>query len=134
VSCGTNPSTGAAYTYNSNGERSSATPYVSSSPQTSTNYSWNPYGELCNVSSASSTSCASTPSTGTSYTYNGDGVRTTATTVSSGAVTSTTDSAWDAVTGGSIPLNIDDATTTSSGTTNTSYIYGDLLFGGTAPV
>lgn len=31
-------------------------------------------------------------------------------------------------------MNINDATTNSSGSTNTSYIYGDLLFGGTAPV
>ena len=58
----------------------------------------------------------------------------TATKTSSGTVTSTTNSAWDSVTSGSIPLNIDDATTTSSGTTNASYIYGDLLSGGTAPV
>ena len=36
--------------------------------------------------------------------------------------------------GGSIPLNINDASTTSGATTTTSYIYGDLLFGGTAPV
>ena len=134
VACGTNPSTGTAYTYTSNGERASVTPYASGVAQTSANYSWNPYGELCNVSSASSTSCGSTLSTGASYTYNGDGLRTAATTVSSGTVTSTTASAWDTVTGGSIPLNINDATTISSGTTNTSYIYGDLLLGGTAPV
>ncbi|MGH3733684.1 MAG: RHS repeat-associated core domain-containing protein [Acidimicrobiales bacterium] len=38
------------------------------------------------------------------------------------------------VTGGSIPLNINDTTTTSSGTSNVSYMYGDLLSGGTAPV
>jgi RHS repeat-associated protein len=48
--------------------------------------------------------------------------------------TTTTDSAWDTVSGGSIPLNINDQATTSSATTNTSYLYGDLLFGGTAPL
>jgi RHS repeat-associated protein len=47
---------------------------------------------------------------------------------------SVTDSTWDVVSGGSIPLNINDATTSSGVTTNTSYIYGDLLLGGTAPV
>jgi RHS repeat-associated protein len=46
----------------------------------------------------------------------------------------TTDSMWDPVAGGSIPLNINDATTSGSSTTNVSYIYGDLLFGGTAPI
>ncbi len=134
VACGTNSSTGTAYAYATNGERASATPYVSGVAQTSTNYSWNPYGELCNVSSASSTSCASTPSTGSSYTYNGVRLRMSTTTTSSGTVTSTTDSTWDSVTGGSTPLNINDTTTTSSGTSNVSYIYGDLLSGGTAPV
>jgi len=38
------------------------------------------------------------------------------------------------VTGGSIPLNINDTVTTSSGSSTSSYLYGDLLFGGTAPV
>jgi RHS repeat-associated protein len=47
---------------------------------------------------------------------------------------SVTDSTWDVVSGGSIPLNVNDATTVSGTTTNTSYLYGDLLFGGTAPV
>jgi RHS repeat-associated protein len=47
---------------------------------------------------------------------------------------STTNSTWDVVSGGSIPLNVNDATTSGSSTTNVSYIYGDLLFGGTAPV
>ncbi|MEO9180359.1 MAG: RHS repeat-associated core domain-containing protein, partial [Acidimicrobiales bacterium] len=103
-------------------------------PTTSTtDYAWNSYGELCNVSAAT-TACGSAPSSGTAYTYNGDGLRMTATESSSGAMTSTTNSTWDNVGGGSIPLNINDATTTSSGTTNTSYIYGDLLFGGTAPI
>jgi RHS repeat-associated protein len=53
-------------------------------------------------------------------------------TTSSGS--SVTDSTWDVVSGGSIPLNVNDATTSSGSTTNTSYLYGNLLFGGTAPV
>lgn len=103
----------------------------------STHYAWNPYGELCNVSAALSTSCGSTPPTGTSYAYNGDGLRMTATaavTVGPTTTTTTTDSTWDYVTGGSIPLNVNDALTSGSTTTNTSYIYGNLLFGGTAPL
>ena len=134
ISCTANPSTGTKIAYTTNGQRTSATPYSSGTPGSSTYYDWNPYGQLCNVSSGSSTSCASTPSTGSSYAYNGDGLRMTATKTSSGTVTSTTNSVWDSVTSGSIPLNIDDATMTSSGTTNASYIYGDLLSGGTAPV
>ena len=45
-----------------------------------------------------------------------------------------TASTWDTVGGGSIPLNVNDASTTSGTTSNTSYLYGDLLFGGTAPI
>jgi RHS repeat-associated protein len=103
----------------------------------STHYAWNPYGELCNVSVAVSTACGSTPPTGTGYTYNGDGLRMTsaaAVTVGPTTITTTTDSTWDYVSGGSIPLNINDAATSGSTTTNTSYLYGDLLFGGTAPI
>jgi RHS repeat-associated protein len=85
-------------------------------------------GELCNVASAS-TSCGTQPSSGTSYQYSGNGLRITATTS-----TTTTDSAWDTLTGGSIPLNINDEATTSGATTNTSYLYGNLLFGGSAPL
>jgi RHS repeat-associated protein len=107
-------------------------------PSTSTtHYAWNPIGELCNVSVAVSTSCGSTPPTGTSYTYNGDGLRMTSTatlTVGPTTTLTTTDSTWDYVSGGSIPLNINDAATSGSTTTNTSYIYGDLLYGGTAPL
>jgi RHS repeat-associated protein len=36
--------------------------------------------------------------------------------------------------GGSIPLNMNDATTTGSSSTTSSYLYGNVLFGGTAPV
>ena len=50
------------------------------------------------------------------------------------SVPSSTDSTWDVVSGGSIPLNENDAITSGSTTTNVSYVYGDLLFGGTAPI
>jgi RHS repeat-associated protein len=65
------------YAYTSNGQRSSAAT-TTGSGTTTTTYAWNPYGELCNVSSTS-TACSSTPTTGTSYNYNGDGLRTTTT-------------------------------------------------------
>jgi RHS repeat-associated protein len=126
--CGTNPSTGTSYTYTSNGQRSVATPYTGGTAGSATYDAWNPLGELCNVASAT-TACGTQPSSGTSYQYNGDGLRLSATTS-----TTATDSAWDVVSGGSIPLNINDAATTSGTTTNTSYLYGNLLFGGTAPV
>jgi len=73
---------------------------------TTTNYDWNSYGQLCNVSTSGATACGLTPTSGTSYTYNGDGLRMTSAT--SGSATST---AWDTV--GSVPLDIDDATTAS---------------------
>jgi RHS repeat-associated protein len=98
-----------------------------STTSTTKDYAWNPYGELCNVSATTSTACGSTPSAGTAYTYNSDGLR-----VTEATSTSSTDSTWDQ--SGSIPLNINDATTTGSTATNVSYIYGDLLFGGTAPI
>jgi RHS repeat-associated protein len=131
IACGTAPTTGTSYQFTTNGERSSSTPYTSGVAGTTTDYNWNAFGELCNVgpsSTPTATACGTLPTGGTSYQYNGTGLRMSATTASS-----TTDSAWDTVTGGNIPLNINDATT-SSGTTDTSYIYGDLLFGGTAPV
>ncbi|MGD0852979.1 MAG: RHS repeat-associated core domain-containing protein [Acidimicrobiales bacterium] len=131
TSCGLTPANGSMYTFTTNGERASTTPYVSSVAGTTTNYNWNAYGQLCSTGPSSgptSTPCGTLPTGGTDYQYNGDGLRMTATTASS-----TTDSTWDSVTG-DIPLNINDATTTGSSTTNTSYIYGDLLFGGTAPI
>jgi RHS repeat-associated protein len=128
TACGSNPSTGTSYTYTSNGQRSVATPYTSGIAGAATYDGWNALGELCNVASVS-TSCGTTPSSGTSYQYNGDGLRLSATTS-----TTTTNSAWDVVSGGSIPLNINDTATTSGTTTNASYLYGNLLFGGTAPV
>jgi RHS repeat-associated protein len=128
-SCSSPPSASVktTYTYSANGERASAAT-TTGSGTTTTDYAWNPYGELCNVSTTA-TACGSIPANGTSYIYNGDGLRTTSTTTSTA-----TDSTWDPVAGGSIPLNINDAKTSGSSTTNVSYIYGDLLFGGTAPI
>ncbi len=135
VACGATPTAGTNYQYTLNGQRSVATTYAGGVATATTNYAWNAYGQLCNVATTA-TACGSTPSLGTSYQYNGSGLRMSATTATSTS-TSTTASTWDNVSGGSIPLNINDATTSSSSpgtTTNTSYIYGNLLFGGTAPV
>lgn len=128
TSCSTPASTSTRFAYASNGERTSATTYSGGTAGSATYYAWNAYGQLCNVA-GTATACGSTPSSGASYQYNGDGERTITTTP-----TSTTDSTWDNVSSVSIPINLNDATTTSSGTTNTSYIYGNLLFGGTAPI
>lgn len=128
--CGTTPSSGASYQYTTNGQRASAT-FYGTGPTTTTKYSWNSYGELCNVA-PTATPCGTTPSSGVSYQYNGEGLRVTTTDASS-----STTSTWDQVSGGTIPLNINDATTgtsSSGATTNDSYLYGVLLFGGTAPV
>jgi YD repeat-containing protein len=76
------------YTYTANGQRASAATTTGSGTAT-TNYAWNPYGELCNVSSTA-TACGSTPTSGTSYVYNGDGLRTTATTPATTAGTIST--------------------------------------------
>ncbi len=132
TACGTTPANGSQYTFTTNGQRASATPYVSSAAGTTTNYNWNTYGQLCSTgpsATPTSTPCGTLPTGGTEYQYNGDGLRMSTTTASS-----TVDSTWDSVSGGDIPLDINDATTSGSSTTNTSYVYGDLLFGGTAPV
>ncbi len=86
-------------------------------------YGWNPYGQLCwsGTSTSTSATCASPPSGATSYAYDGDGLRMTSKT---GA--STSDFDWDTVDGGKIPLDTNDGTN--------SYVYGPLLFGGTAPI
>jgi RHS repeat-associated protein len=132
VACGTTPSTGTKYVFTTNGQRQYSTPYSSGTAGTTTNYNWNAYGQLCSTgpsSTPTSTSCGTLPTGGTAYQYNGNGLRTSTTTAST-----TTLSTWDPLSGGNIPLNINDAATTGSSTTNTSYIYGDLLFGGTAPI
>ena len=128
ASCTGTPTNGKVFSYTTNGQRASLTPYSSGTPGAVTDYAWNAFGELCNVAT-SATACGTTPTSGTSYSYNGNGVRMSAVTSSS-----TTDFTWDNVSAGGTPLDLNDATTTSSGTTNTSYLYGDLLFGGTAPV
>jgi RHS repeat-associated protein len=80
------------------------------------------------------------PANGTAYEYDSDGKRIAAesdVTVGSTSTTTLTDSTWDTQSSGNIPLNINDAVTTSANpgvTTNISYIYGPLLFGGTAPI
>ena len=83
-----------------------------------------------NVSSVSSPTASQSP-TGTSVSVGALVI------ASATPTTLTTDSTWDTVSGGSLPLNINDAATSSltpGSTTNVSYIYGDLLFGGTAPI
>ncbi len=126
------------YVYTANAQRASAATTTGSGTTTST-YTWNPLGELCSVSPLTSP-CGATPLNGTGYTYNSDGLRllsTSTSTVGSATTTLSTASTWDLVSGGSIPLNIDDAassSTTPLTTTNTSYVFGNLLFGGTAPV
>ena len=87
-----------------------------------TSYQWNAYGQLCwsGVTTSPSDSCSSPPSKVTTYTYNGQGLRMTETPSKGTALTFT----WD--TNGQDPLLIDDGTY--------AYIYGDPLFGGTAPI
>jgi RHS repeat-associated protein len=93
-----------------------------SAPTGSTQYAWNTYGQLCGAGTTSvAATCTTTGSTYTGYTYDGNNVRMTSTTNS---VATKFD--WDTVTGGSTPLDISDGTN--------SYIYGPLLFGGTAPI
>lgn len=128
VSCGSTPTSGTSYQFSADGERSVATPYSGGTGGVATYYDWNAYGELCNVAT-SVTTCGATPTSGTSYTYNGDGLRLSAVTPAA-----TTDYTWDTVSGSSIPLDINDATTSAGATTDTSYLYGPLLFGGTAPI
>ena len=121
---------------------------ASKSVSSSTNYSWTAASQLCvlNVGSAARCTYSNTgtrtpwgqtlPSNGTAYEYGADGPRIGADSAV-GSTWTLTDSTWDSVSGGSIPLNINDAVTTSvnpSTPTNTSYIYGSLLFGGTAPI
>ncbi len=126
------------FAYTANGERASAATTTGSGTTTST-YQWNPLGELCDVS-VLTTPCGATPLNGSSYAYNADGLRiSSASTSTVGTVSTTlsTASTWDLVSGGSIPLNINDSSASSNSpltTTNTSYLYGDLLLGGTAPV
>jgi RHS repeat-associated protein len=89
-------------------------------PAGSTQYAWNTYGQLCfSGTVGGSASCSSTG--GTTYTYDGNNLR-----MTSKVGSTTTQYDWDTVDGASIPLDISDGTN--------SYIYGPLLFGGTAPI
>ncbi len=92
-------------------------------PSGSTGYGWNALSELCwsGTTTTPSASCTSPPSGTTTYTYDGNGLRMTET-----SSTSTQTFDWNTVSGGSTPEVISDGTD--------SYIYGPLLFGGTAPV
>ncbi len=128
VPCASTPTNGTSYSYTLDGQRASASTYTAGSAVQVTDDTWNSYGELCAVA-PTSTSCGVVPSSGVSYSYNGMGLRTL-----SATSTSSTVSTWDSVSGGSLPLDLNDATSTSSAMTNTSYLYGDLLFGGSAPV
>jgi len=84
----------------------------SSPPTGATQYGWNSFGQL--------TSSGPTGAT-TSYSYDGNGLR-----MSESTGSSTSNFSWDVVDGGSTPLVIDDG--------KYAYIYGPILFGGTAPV
>jgi RHS repeat-associated protein len=95
----------------------------SSAPSGSTGYASNTYGQLCwsGTTTTPTASCSSPPSGTTSYTYDGNGLRMTLT-----DPFGTLKFDWDTVDGGSVPLALSDG--------YTSYIYGPMLFGGTAPV
>ena len=92
-------------------------------PTGATSYQWDAKGQLCWSGQSTSTASCSAPPTGvTTYSYDGNGLRMKKTPPSGSA----SQFSWDTVTGGSIPLLVDDGTRV--------YIYGDSLFGGTAPV
>jgi RHS repeat-associated protein len=116
--CGTAPTGATAYSYDANGQRNGATTGSSSRSN-----GWNGFGQMCWTAptSSSSEACGSAPSGATTYGYAGNGLRVSATTGSS-----TTPFTWDVVGGGSTPLDLSDGTN--------DYVYGPLLFGGTAPV
>ncbi len=112
------------YGFDTNGNRTSTSPTAGAT----TSDTWNALNQLtCVVGSTSvQTSCtAGSPTSGASqsaYNYAGNGLRSSVVTGASGPQSYT----WDAVSGGSTPLDIDDSTN--------AYVYGPLLFGGTAPV
>ena len=122
--------TGAAtetnFTCTTNGERATAAT-TTGSGTTTTDYSWDAYGRLCGVGTTMTT-CDSSSSSATSYTYDGLGLRIGAASASGATTTST----WDPVSA-SVPEDINDTTSGGSGP-NATYLYGNLLFGGSAPV
>jgi RHS repeat-associated protein len=134
----TNPNNPSATEYNSygytgdgqrclsvTGSSTYSSPGCATAPSGSTvlgAYNYNAYGQLCwSGATASSSACSSPPSGATSYSYDGNNLRMKSTT---GSNTSTFD--WDTVNGGPTPLDLSDGTN--------SYVYGPLLFGGTAPI
>lgn len=123
-----NTSTTTAYGYDADGQRcwsgvASASGPCSSPPANATQYGWNGYGDMCwsGTPTSGTPSCTSMAPGTTENTYNGDGLR-----MSTSLASSQSLFTWDLVDGGSIPLDIDDGTY--------AYVYGPLLFGGTAPV
>jgi RHS repeat-associated protein len=98
-------------------------PTCSIAPSNATSYGWDGYGELCwsGTTTETGTSCQTPPLGTTSYTYSGNGLRMTETP----ATGSKLKFSWDTI-DGSTPLDVDDGTN--------YYIYGPLLFGGTAPI
>ena len=120
-----------AYSYTADGQRCSSTPgssatacTSSSSPSGSQYDGWTKLGELCwsGTTTSASASCSTPPAGATTYSYNGQGLRMKETPHSGSALTFT----WNTVTGGGTPLNIDSG--------STAYLYGPLMFGGTALV
>jgi RHS repeat-associated protein len=125
-----NPNTGVTdtYAYNPAGERcwsksaNISNPSCASPPSSATSYAWTPLSQLCWSGTTASTNACSSPPTGvTTYTYDGTGLRMTEKTS-----TATNNFAWDEVTGGKLPRLLVDAAN--------AYIYGPVLFGGSAPV
>jgi RHS repeat-associated protein len=138
LSSTTNPNNPSATEYNSygytgdgqrclsvTGSSTYSSPGCATAPSGSTvlgAYNYNAYGQLCwSGTTASNSGCSSPPAGATTYSYDGNNLRLKATT---GSSTSTFD--WDTVNGGPTPLDLSDGTN--------SYIYGPLLFGGTAPI
>ncbi len=96
-------------------------PSCGSPPSGATSYQWNVLGQLCWSGTTTSTAaCSSPPSGATTYTYDGDGLRMSEKPASGSQLTFS----WDTV--GSVPMLLDDG--------ENAYIYGDPLFGGSAPV
>jgi RHS repeat-associated protein len=124
----TNGSTVDSYAYDANGNlcaslASSSTPSCTSPTSSTSVGGWNRYNQMCSFALGSTGSCSTAPTTPNSYryTYDGNGLR-----MTEQSSTSSQAFDWDTVSGGSIPLDINDGTS--------SYVYGPLLFGGTAPV
>ena len=115
--CTSPPGGATTYNYSPDGQRT-----ASAGPSGSTTTAWNALGQLCWSSYGTTTGgCGSAPAGATSYSYDGTGLRSSATTPAG-----TQDFTFDTVGGGGTPLDIEDGTN--------AYIYGPLLFGGTAPV